>query len=799
MPLAEILEKQAISKELYPAFFQDGGLASLGLGFQNGGLAAPASPTVGLGGSLGSSLMSTARPSSILGIGRALTPFNPSSYQVSNLGTSYEAGNRAQSTPFRRMFFQETETPALDNEGQPYITRPEIDTLVNEAIRDREIQIASQAPGSGGGFTLRNMRSRAMRDGFSDGGLAVNENEEDIISRLTKVPESLMEAEAPQRRRKAAMPIDAAEEENKFGLESVFNLAQRLANPRLPSSMNPLSDEEVQLSIRPNMPGKMQRIGVSFPFQDGGLVDAEAEGMESDLQGMNLSKEDEDLLKILMVALDEESDLTDEEREVIIIESISRFGEEFVMSLMSSLASSAQTGDGMSDSINARLSHGEYVIPADAVAHAGDGSTEVGARRLRDLVEELRVIKTGTPEQAAALPMAGGGLAKYMYRDGGMAGYGYQDGGLVEEKMIGGRKPTRVVSKGVIGPKEGPTRFAVAPPRLNISEKQGFGPLAVDFLDFLGRADDNSKKSSMKSELAAMLMMANPFRENTTSIPLTVGGIKRVIDLYNSGGKIRPDYYDEEAQRFVRDPLAQDRLYPVPPSRLERLLGYQDGGLVKEKEQAGVLRRLLEALGGSDRTSRKMPEGGVPEQFIPPAPPAAAPEEMTRPIPPRGFIPPAPPSDPPIQYIPFIPPAPPSDPPMEYIPFIPPAPPAEAPEEATRPNPPRGSKRSKKDRSKRYDFQDGGLAKEFDPETFKIPELTPELEREIFGVPAFNDTPGPGEEELKFAPSLLRNLGVLPRLGPKKNTPRLNRMRKYLIEKQLERYDEGDKSDSYSF
>ena len=579
MPLEELLKKQAISKDLYPTFFQDGGLASLGLGYQDGGLVAPVAPTAGLGGSLGSSLMSTARPSSILGIGRALTPFNPSSFQVSNLGASYEAGNRAQSTPFRRMFFQETETPALDNEGQPFITRPEIDTLVNEAIRDREIQIASQAPGSGGGFTLRNMRSRARRDGFSDGGLAVNE--EDIISRLTKVPESLMQAEAPQRRRKAAMPMDATEEESKFNLDSIINFTERITNPRLPSSMNPFSDEEVEVKLRPNIPGKMQRVGISFPFQDGGLVDAEAEGMESDLQEMNLSKEDEDLLKILMVALDEESDLTDEEREIIIIESISRFGEEFVMSLMSSLASSAQTGDGMSDSINARLSHGEYVIPADAVAHAGDGSTEVGARRLRDLVEELRVTKTGTPEQAAPLPMAGGGLAQYMYRDGGMAGYGYQDGGLVEEKMIGGRKPTRVVSKGVIEPKEGPTRSAVSPPRLNVSEKQGFGPLAVDFLDFLGR-DDDTKKSSMKSELAAMLMMANPFRENTTTIPLSIRGVKRVIDLYNSGGKTRPDYYDEESQRFVRDPLAQGRLYPAPPSGIEKLLGYQDGGLVEE-------------------------------------------------------------------------------------------------------------------------------------------------------------------------------------------------------------------------
>jgi hypothetical protein len=495
MSLAEILEKQAISKDLYPAFFQDGGLASLGLGFQNGGLAAPASPTVGLGGSLGSSLMSTVRPSSILGVGQGLSAFDPSAFQVSNLGASYEAGNRAQATPFRRMFFQETETPALDSEGQPYITRPEIDTLVDEAIKDREQEISGQQPGSGGGFFFRNMRSRSNR--FADGGLAVNE--EDIISRLTKVPERLMEAEAPQKRRKAATPISSNEEASKFGLDSVINLAERMTNPRLPSSMNPFSDEEVQVRLRPNLPGKMQRVSMSFPFQDGGLVDAEASGMISDIQGMDLSKEDEDLLRISMVALAESSDLSDSEREIILNESISRFGEEFVMSLMSSLASSAQTGDGMSDSINARLSHGEYVIPADAVAHAGDGSTEAGARRLRDLVEELRVIKTGTPEQAAALPMAGGGLAQYMYRDGGMAGYGYQDGGLVEEfdpETFEIPKLTPELEREIFGKKvmfddtPGPGEVQL---ELSPRQKEIFRKIAIE--EALERADKNKSQS----------------------------------------------------------------------------------------------------------------------------------------------------------------------------------------------------------------------------------------------------------------------------------------------------------------
>jgi hypothetical protein len=70
-------------------------------------------------------------------------------------------------------------------------------------------------------------------------------------------------------------------------------------------------------------------------------------------------------------------------------------------------------GGGLDDliptSINGRraaaLSDGEFVVPADVVSMMGDGSSNAGARRLYDLVRQIRQNKTGTARQASPLPV----------------------------------------------------------------------------------------------------------------------------------------------------------------------------------------------------------------------------------------------------------------------------------------------------------------------------------------------------------------------------------------------------------
>ncbi len=62
-------------------------------------------------------------------------------------------------------------------------------------------------------------------------------------------------------------------------------------------------------------------------------------------------------------------------------------------------------GTGLSDSIQAQLGVGEYVIPADAVSMLGDGSSDAGGRRLDQMVAKVRMEKTGTKKQAGKLSL----------------------------------------------------------------------------------------------------------------------------------------------------------------------------------------------------------------------------------------------------------------------------------------------------------------------------------------------------------------------------------------------------------
>ena len=63
--------------------------------------------------------------------------------------------------------------------------------------------------------------------------------------------------------------------------------------------------------------------------------------------------------------------------------------------------------DGMADKIYtdidgqqpARLSHGEFVIPADVVSHLGNGNSDAGAKQLHEMMNRVRKARTGTTKQ----------------------------------------------------------------------------------------------------------------------------------------------------------------------------------------------------------------------------------------------------------------------------------------------------------------------------------------------------------------------------------------------------------------
>ena len=89
--------------------------------------------------------------------------------------------------------------------------------------------------------------------------------------------------------------------------------------------------------------------------------------------------------------------------------------------------------DGMADNVparidgsqEARLSDGEFVIPADVVSHLGNGNSDAGANQLHGMMDNVRMERTGNPEQGKQIDpnkfmpnMAQGGITR-AYNYGG--------------------------------------------------------------------------------------------------------------------------------------------------------------------------------------------------------------------------------------------------------------------------------------------------------------------------------------------------------------------------------------------
>lgn len=102
------------------------------------------------------------------------------------------------------------------------------------------------------------------------------------------------------------------------------------------------------------------------------------------------------------------------------------------------------TTDGMADEVKAnidgkqeaRLSDGEFVIPADVVSHLGNGNSDAGAKQLHSMMDNVRKERTGNTKQGKEINpnqfmpgMAQGGIATYY---GGGAIKKFEEGGKAE-------------------------------------------------------------------------------------------------------------------------------------------------------------------------------------------------------------------------------------------------------------------------------------------------------------------------------------------------------------------------------
>jgi hypothetical protein len=97
--------------------------------------------------------------------------------------------------------------------------------------------------------------------------------------------------------------------------------------------------------------------------------------------------------------------------------------------------------DGMADKIDtsidgvqpAKLSHGEFVIPADVVSHLGNGNSDAGAKKLYHMMDKIRMARTGTKKQGKEInpdKFMPGGIAGYA-SGGGIKGFNGTAGNVV--------------------------------------------------------------------------------------------------------------------------------------------------------------------------------------------------------------------------------------------------------------------------------------------------------------------------------------------------------------------------------
>lgn len=106
--------------------------------------------------------------------------------------------------------------------------------------------------------------------------------------------------------------------------------------------------------------------------------------------------------------------------------------------------------DGMADKLNttiddqqpAKLSHGEFVIPADVVSHLGNGNSDAGADKLYQMMARIRKARTGNPKQGKQInpdKFMPGGLATLheYYAGGDVKGFDGTTGSTVTTNSTG--------------------------------------------------------------------------------------------------------------------------------------------------------------------------------------------------------------------------------------------------------------------------------------------------------------------------------------------------------------------------
>ena len=130
----------------------------------------------------------------------------------------------------------------------------------------------------------------------------------------------------------------------------------------------------------------------------------------------------------------------------------------------------AGSTDGMADVVparieggqEARLSDGEFVVPADVVSHLGNGNSDAGAKQLYGMMDDVRKARTGRKEQGIQIDpdkfmpkMKEGGIAKFQGLSGSQVSGGTSltdTTSAYEEPEVGKQTGTESSLSSYVGP-----------------------------------------------------------------------------------------------------------------------------------------------------------------------------------------------------------------------------------------------------------------------------------------------------------------------------------------------------------
>ena len=185
-------------------------------------------------------------------------------------------------------------------------------------------------------------------------------------------------------------------------MDAPINLPQMDTPINLPtSSFNPLASQTVPMSQM-----SLGNIGGVAAKSGGGRVQGFAEGGMPEENQTSERLEEETIMALMGKHPNPKE---------VYMRYIEVYGEEGLINLAAEveqmMASQGRIiegqGGGVDDAVPAMidgvqpaaLSKDEYVIPADVVAHAGDGSSEAGGKKFDELVSRVRKNKTGNTEQ----------------------------------------------------------------------------------------------------------------------------------------------------------------------------------------------------------------------------------------------------------------------------------------------------------------------------------------------------------------------------------------------------------------